>query len=233
MNQQQKLEQKARLYKEKFEKLMEEKIEKRQKFLNLKNPMNSWNKFLFPTSSAMNLGNNFMGMNMINYQWNNFMFNIFPVNNQMKSNVENLIIKVMRENGRSLIVQCNSNDKFEIPIKNFLTKLGFKLEKLEDYEFHIIKENKARIDITVEENGINGKDCYILARKKLKISDENNMGQNINNNEDFKDKNESNNNLVNTPINRGNFINIFFVKTVGLRVNIMIGQDNTFKRCID
>ena len=118
-----------------------------------------------------------MNMNMINNPFN-MMNNQFNMNNMMMNqmnqmnNMENQInvienqkllsIKARMEKGGELFVQCKSNDKMKRVIENFCIKAC--IQKKEDYDFIIIKEEKVKLDSSVEQNGINQKG-YILAKK--------------------------------------------------------------------
>ena len=167
MNPQLILEQKIKLYKEKFEKLTAEKIEKNKMSMNMKQMFPSWNNnnFINPMNNPMNnlMFNLFMQMNMMNN--NNIpnfgMQQMNPSIIQNDQNVEYLAVEVMMEDGRRILVQCKSNDKLEITINNFLTKV----QSSDDFDFFIIKEKKAIKNLTVKENGIIGDNCYISARK--------------------------------------------------------------------
>ena len=130
MNPQLILEQKIKLYKEKFEKLTEEKIEKNKMWMSMKQMFPSfplWNNYNFinPMNNPMNqnpMFNFFMQMNMMNNIQNPGMQQMNPSKIQNNQNVKNLVVTVAMEDGRRILVQCQSNDKLEIPIKNFLTK---------------------------------------------------------------------------------------------------------------
>ena len=253
MNPQLILEQKIKLYKEKFEKLTAEKIEKNKMSMNMKQMFPSWNNnnFINPLNNPMNnLMNNPMNNlmnNPMNNPMNNYMFNLFMQMNMMNNNnipgmqqmnpsiiqkdqnVEYLTVRVMMEDGKGILVQCKSNDKLEIPKKNFLTKI----QSSDDFDFFIITETKAKKNLTVKENGIIGDNCYISARKKLKNSNENNViEQNIQYNEEYIDKNDSNNNLEINPINLGPKMNLTFAHTSGLKINLYIDQNKTFKEAV-
>ena len=232
MNPQLILEQKIKLYKEKFEKLTAEKIEKNKMSMNMQQMFPSWNNnnFINPMNNPMNnpMFNLFMQMNMMNN--NNIpnfgMQQMNPSIIQNDQNVEYLAVKVMMEDGKGILVQCKSNDKLEITIKNFLTKV----QSSDDFDFFIITEKKAIKNLTVRENGIIGDNCYISARKKLKNSNENNIiEQNIQYNEEYIDTNYSNNNLEINPINLGPKINLIFHTPSGLIINFSMDQNKTFK----
>ena len=130
MNPQLILEQKIKLYKEKFEKLTEEKIEKNKMWMSMKQmfpsfPLWNNNNFINPMNNPMNqnpMFNFFMQMNMMNNMPNPGMEQMNPSKIQNNQNVKNLVVNVAMEDGRTILVQCQSNDKLEIPIKNFLTK---------------------------------------------------------------------------------------------------------------
>ena len=259
MNPQLILEQKIKLYKEKFEKLTEEKMEKNKMWMSMKQMFPSfplWNNYNFinPMNNPMNqnpMFNFFMQMNMMNNIQNPGMQQMNPSKIQNNQNVKNLVVTVAMEDGRRILVQCQSNDKLEIPIKNFLTKT----QNSEDFDFFIITEKKANKNLTVEENGIISDSCYISARKKLKNSNENNIiEQNIQYNKEYKDKNDSNDNLEINPINFGSKINLTiehtydnpqinhinlgpkinlrFEITTGLKIFISIDGDKTFKEAV-
>ena len=224
--------------------------------MNMKQMFPSWNNnnFINPMNNPMNnLMNNPMN-NMMNNPMNNPMnqnpmFNLFMQMNMMNNNnipnfgmqqmnpsiiqkdqnVEYLTVRVMMEDGKGILVQCKSNDKLEIPKKNFLTKI----QSSDDFDFFIITEKKAIKSLTVKENGIIGDNCYISARKKLKNSNENNIiEQNIQYNEEYIDKNDSNNNLEINPINLGPKMNLRFYHTSGLKITLIIEENKTFKEAV-
>ena len=83
-----------------------------------------------PNQNNFNQMNMNMNMNMINNPMGCGMFpfnpSLIPETANIKNNnkdIENLIVKVMMEDGKILRVYCNSNDKLEIPINQFLTKV--------------------------------------------------------------------------------------------------------------
>ena len=208
------LDQKIKLYREKLEKLTEEKIEKNKMWMSMKQMFPSWNNNIF-----INHMNN--PMNPIS------MFD--PLMQMQMDRIKNLLVKVMMEDGTKILVQCYSNDKLEIPIKKFQTKV----QNSDDFDFFIIKEEKAKINLTVEEIGINDDDCYISARKKLKNSNENNViEQNIQYNKEYIDKNYSNDNLEIKPLNFGNKIYLMFEHTSGLKIFFNMDQNKTFKDAV-
>jgi len=205
MNPQLILEQKIKLYREKLEKLTEEKIEKK-KSMSMKQMFPSWNNnnFINPMNNPMNLN---------------------PILNRIK----NLLVKVMMEDGKRILVQCELNDKLETVIKKFQTKV----QNSDDFDFFIIKEEKAKINLTVKEIGINDDDFYIFARKKLKNSNENNViEQNIQYNKEYIDKNYSNDNLEINPVNLRPKINLLFEHTSGLKISFNMDQNKTFKEAV-
>ena len=256
MNPQLILEQKIKLYKEKFEKLTEEKIEKNKMWMSMKQMFPSWNNnnFINPINNLMNQNlmlNFFMQMNMMNNMPNPGMEQMNPSKIQNNQNVKNLVVNVAMEDGRTILVQCQSNDKLEIPIKNFLTKT----QNSDDFDFFIITEKKANKNLTVEENGIISDSCYISARKKLKNLNKNNViEQNVQYNKEYKDKNDSNDNLEINPINFGSKINLtiehtydnpqinhinlgpkinlIFEITTGLKFSFIIDGDKTFREAV-
>ena len=121
------------------------------------------------------------------------------------------------EDGKKMIfVQCNSNDKLESALNNYKIKTE-SIGNLYDYDFFIVKEKKAKIDSTFEGNGIKDSNFYITYRKKLNNSNENNIiEQNLNYNNEFGN----------------NSINISFVFPKGVRINIVIDQNKTFKDAV-
>ena len=180
MNPQQILEQKVQLCKEKKGKLEEEKKEKNNKLSLLNNQINCMKQMLFPwNNNFINPGmipinpnqNNFnqmsmnMNMNMINNPMGCGMFpfnpSLIPETGNIKNNnkdIENLTVRVMMEDGKILRVYCNSNDKLEIPINQFLTKVyNSEQKKKDDFDFFIMEERKANMNLSVGDNGIKEK----------------------------------------------------------------------------
>ena len=239
MTQQQIIEKKIQLYKEKFDKLTAEKIEKNNRYMimnqmplsqnnnNIINPMynNMNNMCQNPMFMQMQ-----MYINMIYDMQNKIMKQMSSFKNENSGGVKNLLVRVMMEDGKKIFVQCNSNDKLESALNNFKNKTE-RIGNLYDYDFFIVKEKKAKIDSTFEGNGIKDSNFYITYRKKLNNSNENNIiEQNLNYNNEFG--NNSNDNLEINSINSCYKINILFVFTKGVRINIYIDQNKTFKDAV-
>lgn len=134
-----------------------------------------------------NMGNQ-MNMNMIsnplnkmNYQFNknnlniqmNQMDQMSNIGNQiniMKNEIgmeyknQNLSIKVRMEDGAQILINYIPDFKMKRIIQCFCIKACIK--KMEDYDFIIIKEEKVKLDLNIEQNGINVQKDYILAKKK-------------------------------------------------------------------
>ena len=192
----------------------------------------------------MNMINN--PFNMMNNQFNmNNMMNNFMMNNQMNQMdnmgsqinemeneklprmemgyqnqlIKNLIIKVRMEKGKAISVHCRSDDKMKNLIQRFCTKAC--IDKVEDYDFIIIKKEEAKLDSSIEENGIKQKD-YILAIKKLDKNMEGQVDQSLN------DKKESYF-IEENPKILGEQIVVNFDVSSGLKVLIPIGLNNTIK----
>jgi hypothetical protein len=191
--------------------------------------------------NPMNNNGNQMNMNMINNPFNimNNRFNM--MNNQMNQminmgnqinvmgneklprmgmgyesqDIKYLSIKVRMEKGGKVYVPCKCNDKMERVIKNICIKACIQKE---DYDFIIIKEEKAKLDSSVEQNGIDQK-AYILAKKKLTNNKEN---------QSLGDKKEPNS-FEDSPKILGKQINLFFIINAGFKVLIQIGLNNTIK----
>ena len=240
MTQQQIIEKKIQLYKEKFDKLTAEKIEKNNRYMimnqmplsqnnnNIINPMynNMNNMCQNPMFMQMQ-----MYINMIYDMQNKIMKQMSSFKNENSGGVKNLLVRVMMEDGKKMIfVQCNSNDKLESALNNYKTKTE-SIGNLYDYDFFIVKEKKAKIDSTFEGNGIKDSNFYITYRKKLNNSNENNIiEQNLNYNNEFG--NNSNDNLEINSINSCHTIKISFVFTKGERIYIDIDQNKTFKDAV-
>jgi hypothetical protein len=206
--------------------------------------MNMMNNNMGQMNNQMNNNGNKMNMNIVNNPFNmmNNQFNMSNMmNNQMnqminmgnqvnvmeneklprmgmayKNFYEFLSIKVIIEEGREICVQCKSNDKMNKIIGHFFLKCG--IQSAEDYDFFIIKEEKAKLDSSVEQNGIKQKD-YILAKKKLVNNKEN---------QSLNDKKEQNS-INDSPRILGKPIYLMFVLGNGVKVNIQIGLNNTIK----
>ena len=279
MNPQQILEQKIQLYKEKLGKLNEEKMEKNNKLFLLNMQMNNngmnqmispWNNNLInpgmapinPNQNNFNQMNMNMNMNMVNNPMAFGMFPFIPSSIPETNNIkykENLIVKVMMEDGKILKVYCNSNDKMKIPIDQFINK-AFNSEKKnkDDFDFFIIEEKEVNMNLSVGDNGIIGKNCYIFAKKKKteekielqslnNLNNDNNEFNNKNNsndelvinpmikdndNNEFNNKNNSNDELVINPMIKGDMINLTFKVTTGLIVNFSIERERSVKEAL-
>ena len=206
--------------------------------------MNMMNNNMGQMNNQMNNNGNKMNMNMVNNPFN-MMNNQFNMNNMMNNQMNQMInmgnqvnvmekenlprmgmvyknfyeflsIKVIIEEGGEICVQCKSNDKMNKIIGHFCLKCG--IQSAEDYDFFIIKEEKVKLDSSVEQNGIKQKD-YILAKKKLVNNKEN---QSLN---DKKEKNSINE----SPRILGKPIDLIFYLSMGGKVSIRIGLNNTIK----
>jgi len=211
---QQIIEHKKRLYQEKINKLNEEMKQKDMEVSKLKNEINFTINNINKNDSINknnNQINNQAQINPINNNtftpqgmWNPIiLFNFLNQNERSVSvnqqNFGNLILKLRTEDGNFYRVPCRFNDILEIAINNYCSKL--KINK-ENYDFFIIKEQKAKIYASVEENGINENDCYILAKKKEVY-----------------------------PEILGEKIFIFFIDN-GIKISLVIGEDNSFKDAV-
>ena len=142
------------------------------------------------------------------------------MNNQIKKkddDLQYLLLTMKFEDGKDVKVQCKSSDKIEVPINHFLNKT---LIKKEEYDFIIIKKKKKiKVNSTVEENGINGKNDYILVKKKKT----NNLNELSDSDDSYEEDYNYNEQIL------GNKINIFFEQNLGIRIPVIIGSNNTFK----
>ena len=100
---------------------------------------------------------------------------------------------------------------FALNVKKFYVKTGYERE---NYEFYVVTKHKAKSDLTVEENGIQGETDYIFVSKK-DTNDNNNY-------------NKANIGEKNIPIS-GEVINLIFCATSGLKVDMPIGLNNTLQ----
>ena len=169
MNPQQILEKRIQLYNEKYEKLTEEKCNKRsmrsimgmgQMFPCMNNNFINPNFQINPNSMPfnnmqinnmnMNMNNN---MNMMNNMFNPGIFQMDPP--KMESDAD-LTLVFMLEGGQDIRIQCKSKDKLEIPINNFKTKVRSE----SDYDFFLIIEKNFNINLTVKDNELN--DCSLI-----------------------------------------------------------------------
>ena len=232
-------------FKEKIRKLQDEISEKDSEIAQLKfklmkydNANKANNQFInnnmYQMNPMINNGNK-MNMNMINNPFNmmnnqfnmNNMMNNFQMNNQMNQDqlIKDLSIKVKMENGKEIQVQCKSDDKMETFIKFFGIKAS--IDKVEDYDFIIIKEEEAKLDSSIEQNGIKQKD-YILAKKKL---DNNKEDQSLNDEKEdqsLNDKKEPHF-IKENPGILGEQIDVQFYASNGIKSIIPIGLNNTIK----
>ena len=216
-------------FKEKIKKLEEEIMTKYLEIAQLKYQMMQMN------SNPINQ------MNMMynpNFPMNNPMFqmgNQMNINDNMENPKEskkkkfkrlNLKFKI-EDSDNDIVIQSRSDDKIEEPIRRFCVKSGLEQE---DLKFIIIGDKKAKMDSTVEENGIfNDKLYYILVKKKSEYDafEEKNDYEY----EEETDKNiETENNNYNIKI-LGEKIKLIVHKP-GNDVEIEIGKDNTFKDAV-
>ena len=97
------------------------------------------------------------------------------------------------------------------------------IENKEEYDFLVVKENFIIWDFTVEENGITGKNEYILV-KKFDINKKHEFhGEVASNLRKMLIKDE----LI--PKIHGDPVILMFVLKTGNRINIPIGSNNTFR----
>ena len=205
------------------------------------NPMNNNGNQI-----CMNMINN--PFNMMNNQFNmNNMMNNFQMNNQMNQmnnmvnqinvkkneqlprlgmghenlNIKNLRINIKMESDKVIQVLCRSNDKMKNVLKNFYTKAC--INEAEAYDFIIIKEEKVKLDSSIEQNGIKQKD-YILAKKRIVNENENQEDQE---DQSLNDKKEPYF-IKENPRILGEQIDLHFDASTGTKV-IPIGLNNTIK----
>ena len=156
--------------------------------------------------------NNMNQMNTVNIPMNQMNKGFCQMSNQMNiNNRKFLSIKTKIENGKEIVIQSISDDKFDKVIDKFCSKT---LYEKENYEFYVVTKHKAKRDLTVEENGIQGETGYIFVSKK-DTNDNNNY-------------NKANIGEKNIPIS-GEVINLIFCATSGLKVDMPIGLNNTLQ----
>ena len=156
--------------------------------------------------------NNMNHMNMVNIPMNQMNNGFCQMSNQMNiNNRKFLSIKTKIENGKEIVIQSISDDKFDKVIDKFCSKT---LYEKENYEFYVVTKHKAKRDLTVEENGIQGETGYIFVSKK-DTNDNNNY-------------NKANIGEKNIPIS-GEVINLNFTANTGLKVVMPIGLNNTLQ----
>ena len=96
--------------------------------------------------------NNMNQMNTVNIPMNQMNNGFCQMSNQMNiNNRKFLSIKTKIENGKEIVIQSISDDKFDKVIDKFCSKT---LYEKENYEFYVVTKHKAKRDLTVEENGI-------------------------------------------------------------------------------
>ena len=149
---------------------------------------------------------------MQNNNMNQMNNELCQMSNQMNINNRKFLnIKTKTENGIEMVIQSISDDKFDEVIKKFYVKTGYERE---NYEFYVVTKHKAKSDLTVEENGIQGETGYIFVSKK-DTNDNNNY-------------NKANIGEKNIPIS-GEVINLNFTANTGLKVVMPIGLNNTLQ----
>lgn len=200
------------------------------------------NPGMFPINPNQNNFNQ-MNMNMINNPMGCGMFpfnpSLIPETGNIKNNnkdIENLIVRVMMEGGKILRVYCNSNDKLEIPINQFLSKaFNSEQKKKDDFFFFIMEERKVNMNLSVGDNGIKEKNCYIFAKKKNleeKMELQSLKNSNNDNNEFNNNNNNSNDDPVFKPMIKGEKRNLDFKVTTGLVVRVLVGAENSVKEAL-
>jgi len=148
--------------------------------MNMNNNMDQMNPLDNNMENQMNMNMIKNPLNMMNYQFNQNNMNILmdQMNNVgsqinviknemgMENKNQNLSIKIRMENGTQILISCRPDFKMEKIIQCFFIKAC--IENIEDYDFFIIKEEKAKLDSNIEQNGINLQKDYILAKKNIK-----------------------------------------------------------------
>lgn len=233
-------------FKEKIKKLEDALMEKDIEIAKLKYTISQMNQ--------MGMYNQFNPMNM-NPMQNNPMINpMFPMDIQMnmsgnmmtppisketkkKKKIKNLKLKFKLENDIIICVQCRSNEKIEEPIKKFCIKSGYKME---EFKF-IVNGKKVKMNLTVDKNGINSENQYILVEKKnendyIEEKNEKNVMEENNDDSDYEYEDEDNNNEICNDIidnvkilGEKIFLGICFQ---GKTVTIEIGTNNNFNDVI-
>ena len=121
---------------------------------NMNNNMNQMNNNII--SNPM-----FQMCNQMNIN-DNMMMPVMPMGNTFQEEIKYLTIKVKMENNQSIQIQCKSDDKMETLINKFCCKVN---SEKEEYEFLINGITKVKSDLTIKDNGINGNNYFILAKK--------------------------------------------------------------------
>ena len=253
MNPQIIIEKKLQLYKAKYEKLI---LEKNMSSINYNNGvmnpgysqinnmnmnmnnMNTMNNMNMMNMNNMNMMNNMIMNMMNNMNMNNMnnmnMNNINVMNNKFDQGKLNTVkyltlqFQCEGDNIQKINIQCKSNDKSQIPINNYLSKM--QKTNNNDYEF-LFNGRKVDLNLTVEDNGINEQNRLIFVKKKSQNSFENNIiEQNQNNNyiNEFKDKFSPNENFKYNPMENEYKINLLFMHSKGQRYIIVISHNETF-----
>ena len=185
---------------------------------NMTNNFNNLNNNVM-INPMLQMGNNFMNVNNSN----------FANNMEIRNEVKFLNLKFIAREG-PISIQCKSNEKMKDIINKFFIKYTAD-EK--EYELFIEKKIKNE-NSTVEENGIlDDKNYFINVIKKKQnvynyINDNNNndISQKRDNGgkiEEEISKNKSDIKILGTPIL------LFFHASVGSKISIKIGLNNTFK----
>ena len=182
------------------------------------------------------MGNpNYQMPNLMNYNQIMMMPDIpKEAKKKKKSKKLNLLFKI---EGKECVfpIQCRSDEKMEDSINKFCTKSCF--EKGE-YKFVIIGDRKAKMDLTVEENGIdNDKAFHVIVKKKNEndFIEEKNENNEYEDDDDDKEENKEGKIIENNcdvKILGEKIMIIFERKTDGKMASIAIGADNTFKDAV-
>ena len=229
-------------FKEKIKKLEEELMQKDIEIAKL-----NYTILQMKQMNQMNLMNNqFNQFNPMNMPMPNYpMFNtMFPAGNQMnmpgnmnmspipkkKKKIKRLNL-TFKEGGKTVVIQCRSNDKMEEAINIFCTKLNIKKE---EYKF-IVNGNKVKMNLTIDKNGINNEDQVINVEKKDEndyIEEKNKKDiieeKNDDTDYEYEDEDEDNKGIcndINVKILGEKIILIFCF--LGKSVSIEIGMNNT------
>lgn len=181
---------------------------------NMNNNMNQMNNNII--SNPM-----FQMCNQMNIN-DNMMMPVMPRGNIFQEEIKYLTIKVKMENNQSIQIQCKSDDKMETLINKFCCKVN---SEKEEYEFLINGITKVKSDLTIKDNGINGNNYFILAKKIIS----NYINSRPFHRETIPRKEETlflTNELNNKNQNKKN---VCFVTNRGLRIVIPIEENKTIQ----
>ena len=131
------------------------------------------------------------------------------------------------EKGNNIFIQSNSDEQ----LKTALNKFESKMNVFNNYDYYIITEIKPKFTSTIEENGLCGKNAFVLAKEKRQLDSDDtalpNMDEQKCNNLNVVEKNDVFFDGFNLGLSEN--INVIFKVSTGLNFTFVLNSNNTFE----